>query len=263
MRPTVDKILECARYWIGYLEKASDKYCHRREKEYFPLDPGDANYTYFGNFCGVNPGQWCAMFVTTIMTEACDGDRAAARDAMYGVWPFTSCGQIWDVAPAGAAERRIPSTPQVGDIIIFSNDGRSRDHTGIVEDLDDTYVYTIEGNSGQQVRRRRYLRSSSWIYGYIHPGYAAAADSAPQAPKYDAYCYPRMPELSKGTAGFAVEILQYIISCLVGLVDHPFAIDGDFGPQTEGAVMFLQSRYGLEADGICGAKTWTLLFSLQ
>jgi putative chitinase len=40
---------------------------------------------------------------------------------------------------------------------------------------------------------------------------------------------------------------------------HPLAIDGDFGPATELAVMEFQSAHRLKTDGIVGKKTWAAL----
>ena len=259
MTTTSEKVIQAARYWLDYKEKRSDKYCHLRTKEVFPLDAGDGNYTYFGNFCGINPGQWCAMFVTTVITEACGGDREKAKAAMYGVWPYTSCGQIWDVAPVSNCIRASRTArPKKGDIIIFSNDGRSRDHTGIIEDVDSVRVYTIEGNSGNMVRRRQYNRGDSWIYGYIHPVYDECEDDYIKAPRYDDFCYPSIPELSKGNSGLAVSFLQEMLYYF-----HDIAIDGMFGQETERIVMKFQSENALSVDGVVGKQTWTQLFRMH
>ena len=259
MTTTSEKVIQAARYWLDYKEKRSDKYCHLRTKEVFPLDAGAGNYTYFGNFCGINPGQWCAMFVTTVITEACGGDREKAKASMYGVWPFTSCGQIWDAAPTSACVRNsaLYSRISKGDIIIFTNDGRSRDHTGIVEDFDASHVYTIEGNSSNMVRRRQYNRGDSWIYGYIHPVYDNCDDDYIKAPRYDDFCYPSIPELSKGNSGFAVTILQEILDYFYDL-----SVDGMFGPETKRVVMRFQSENALSVDGVVGKETWTKLFKM-
>lgn len=255
---TATEAIKAFEYWIGYKEKRSDKYTHSREKQYFTADAGSANYTYFGYYCGLNPAQWCAMSVTVAIVEACNGDREAARYIMGGVFPFVSCGQIIDACPE-IFEKRVPATPRRGDIIIFSGDGNSRDHTGIVYDIDSTYVYTIEGNSNNECRKRQYVRSDNYIYGYVHPRYAAETDTGETYNcHYDEFCYPAIPELSKGNAGYAVSILQF---ALAGMNFYDInQIDGIFGNVTKEAVKQFQSANKLEIDGICGKETWKKIF---
>lgn len=57
--------------------------------------------------------------------------------------------------------------PASGDIIFFDwgNDG-SIDHVGIVEYVSKGVVYTVEGNSGDLVKRNCYSIGDSQIYGY-------------------------------------------------------------------------------------------------
>lgn len=64
------------------------------------------------------------------------------------------------------------------------------------------------------------------------------------------------PVLHRGSEGEWVERLQ------IGLVEGAYgvlAIDGDFGPATEGAVKMLQRARGLKVDGIAGPKTFAAL----
>ena len=63
--------------------------------------------------------------------------------------------------------------PKAGDLIIFDNtwgDG-SPTHIGIVEKYQDGRVYCIEGNNGDDVKRKNYLRNDREIYGYATPDY--------------------------------------------------------------------------------------------
>ena len=61
--------------------------------------------------------------------------------------------------------------PSPGDIIMFDwiidgiQDGLE-DHIGVVEYVEDGWVHTIEGNSGDAVKRQRYRMGSQEIYGY-------------------------------------------------------------------------------------------------
>ena len=59
------------------------------------------------------------------------------------------------------------SIPTAGSIIFFDwdHDGTS-DHVGIVEKCEGGRVYTIEGNSSDQVRQRNYAVDYSSIMGY-------------------------------------------------------------------------------------------------
>lgn len=71
-------------------------------------------------------------------------------------------------------------------------------------------------------------------------------------------CVITVPELEKGCRGDAVKALQRLLNgagCSVGI----FGADGDFGSATEKALIKFQTANGLEADGICGSKTWTKL----
>ena len=54
-----------------------------------------------------------------------------------------------------------------GNIIFFDwqQDGHT-DHVGIVEKVENEKVFTIEGNSKDEVREKSYNLSSKSIYGY-------------------------------------------------------------------------------------------------
>ena len=59
-----------------------------------------------------------------------------------------------------------------------------------------------------------------------------------------------METIKKGSRGEAVKILQTKLG---------ITADGIFGAKTEAAVMDYQAKHGLAADGIVGAKTWAAL----
>jgi putative chitinase len=64
------------------------------------------------------------------------------------------------------------------------------------------------------------------------------------------------PRLKRSDEGDAVELLQ---RALAAKGFSPGALDGDFGPRTEGAVKAFQAAVGLTADGVVGVKTWKAL----
>jgi peptidoglycan hydrolase-like protein with peptidoglycan-binding domain len=63
------------------------------------------------------------------------------------------------------------------------------------------------------------------------------------------------PLVKRGKKVFPVRTLQQLLRAR----NHPVAVDGDFGPQTEAAVKAFQQSRGLTADGIVGPQTWPKL----
>lgn len=61
--------------------------------------------------------------------------------------------------------------PKPGDIIFFDwDDNGSANHVGIVEKVENNIVYTIEGNSTDDMcRQKEYSISSKFILGYGIP----------------------------------------------------------------------------------------------
>ncbi len=113
--------------------------------------------------------EWCACFVSWCAYQCgyiSDGIIPKFAGVGTGINWFQNRGQ-WQ----GRGYH-----PKPGDIIFFDWDGDGYgNHVGIVENSDETYVYTIEGNSGDRCKRRTYFITSSMILGYGIPAYPAAA----------------------------------------------------------------------------------------
>lgn len=57
--------------------------------------------------------------------------------------------------------------PNPGDLVFFDwNNDNDPDHVGIVEKVENNYIYTIEGNSNNECRSKNYKLNSNKIYGY-------------------------------------------------------------------------------------------------
>ena len=70
------------------------------------------------------------------------------------------------------------------------------------------------------------------------------------------------PTLRRGEKGDAVRELQTML--VAQGYDLPGSgIDGDYGPETRGAVLAFQDDRGLKMDGIVGPATWAALESEQ
>ena len=116
---------------------------------------------------------WCACFVSWCANECGYIDAGVIpkfAGCVWGVEWFQDRGQWAD----GTA------TPVPGMIIFFDwdspngesgpQDGLS-DHVGIVQKVEDGYVYTIEGNTGDSCAQRRYRIGYYEILGYGIPAY--------------------------------------------------------------------------------------------
>ena len=113
--------------------------------------------------------EWCACFVSWCANEC------GYLDA--GVIPkFAGCvnGVQWFKGRGLWQDNSYE--PRPGDIIFFDWSGEngqdgSVDHVGIVEKVENGLVYTIEGNSSNSCRERRYPIGHYEIYGYGTPAY--------------------------------------------------------------------------------------------
>lgn len=211
---------------------------------------------YYGSdLSGVN---WCAVFISWLFNQVnginkylikTDGAGTFARysDGKYGKWYEPN--QI---------------TPREGDVIMFRwggtyTDKYHSDHVGYVYAVDNTYVYTIEGNTGSNnadystVMYKKYSLSNSCINGYYRPNYSDITTKESEEEK--------MNNFKKGDRGDAVLAYKTLIiqAKELGLIKQGVAEDNIFGNGTHKATLEIQKLYKLEQDGIAGVKTITAL----
>lgn len=112
--------------------------------------------------------EWCACFVSWC------ADQCGYIEA--GIVPkFALCsdGVTWFQQQGQWQDNTY--TPSPGDIIFYdwAKDGQdgNADHVGIVEKVEGSTVYTIEGNSGDSCRQRSYAIGYYEILGYGVPAY--------------------------------------------------------------------------------------------
>lgn len=104
--------------------------------------------------------EWCAIFVSWC-SEQCgmlqDGSMPKFENVTVGMNWFKERNQ-W--LPRG-------TVPNEGMIIFFDwNNDNHCDHVGMVEKAENGIVYTVEGNSNDEVRRNTYSVNSNVIMGY-------------------------------------------------------------------------------------------------
>ena len=255
---------------IGYKEKATNKNLDDNT-----ANAGSANWTkyardlyaakyYNGNKNGF---AWCDVFVDWCFFKAygaTEGQRIECQTGDCGAG-CTFSMQYYQ------AKGRFDKNPKVGDQIFFRYSGSSgADHTGIVVEVTSSQIVTVEGNSGDQVKKNTYARTYGCIIGYGHPLYdetdGTAAAPAPalvaETKKTEATekaVTVSLKQLSQGSTGAQVKTIQRII--YVRGINSKIDIDGDFGPITKAGVIDLQKKLfpntSSEWDGVVGKNTWT------
>jgi len=192
------KVIDIALSEVGYLEKASKSNLDSKT-----ANAGSGNYTKYSRdlakypyFNGTKQGAaWCAVFVAWCFVQAygkaaalkllCQPTKAAnnaGAGCRYAMNYFKAKGQFH-------------TNPQPGDMIFFySKDKSSIAHTGLVYNVDNKKVYTVEGNTsgangvidnGGGVCKKSYSLSYARIVGYGRPDYGIQTVKAEQveAPK--------------------------------------------------------------------------------
>lgn len=102
--------------------------------------------------------EWCACFVSWCMNQVGHSEVRYAS-CQYGGVPYFQGAGRW--ANGGYTDL------VAGDVIFFDWDGDGKaNHTGLVIGTDGSYVYTVEGNSGDTCKTKKYAINSSVILGY-------------------------------------------------------------------------------------------------
>lgn len=162
----IKKLISTASAEIGYMEKASNKNLDDKT-----ANAGKGNFTKYArdlvNLIGSPYSQgaaWCDMFVDWCFIQTFGKDNAKK---MLGGWSAYTPTSANFYKNSG----RFFKSPSIGDQIFFKNSERIN-HTGIVVNVTETFVYTIEGNSSNKVQNRSYSLNDKSIAGYGKPDWS-------------------------------------------------------------------------------------------
>lgn len=250
------KAINIALSEVGYIEKRTGDLKYLYDKT---ANAGANNYTKYGYEMHQlqprnmdYPAAWCDAFVDWCFMKA------------YGVYNAKAllAGDFDDYTVISAnlykSKNAWHTTPRKGDQIFFKNSSGIC-HTGLVYEVKNGYVYTIEGNTSSEpcvvanggcVRIKSYPLSYPKIAGYGRPNYSKVETPAVDTSKY--------PTIKKGTSRKDYVLLLQNALAMRG---YPLEIDGIFGSDTEAKVKAFQKTHRLEVDGIVGPMTWRALFS--
>lgn len=115
---------------------------------------------------------WCGGFVARVY-------RDANADLPGNIYLLPSVDYIQEQLIKAGRFQDPGHVPEAGDIILFRTRGRSDKgpgrHCGIVTHVLDGFIFTIEGNTSNEVARRRWAASDASIVGFG----IVAPDTAP------------------------------------------------------------------------------------
>lgn len=266
---TAKRLVAIAEAEIGYHEKASNSNLDSKT-----ANSGNKNFTKYGRdlysagfFNGNKNGfDWCAQFPTWCVWKLTGKDKKKTEYILcVGGDLSAGCGFALKYYKAAG---RFDKNPKVGDQIFFKyhpeDTSYTADHTGIVVRVTDSLIETIEGNSGNQVKRKAYSRNNKYIIGYGHPRYdpEPTKEDKPVTTSATKTCTVTLPVLRKGDKSATVKTLQRLLRQLQYTNKDGktlIVVDGSYGGNTEAAVKRFQQKHSLSVDGICGVKTWNKL----
>lgn len=208
----IEKLISIAEAEVGYCEKS---------KVAVQMNPNILNEKFAGagadnmtkyarslvNWIGSPYSQgtaWCDQFLDWCFITAFG--IKTAKDVIGGWSAYTpSSAQFYKNM------NRWYSSPKVGDQIFFKNETRIC-HTGIVYKVNDTHVYTIEGNTssnigvatnGGCVAKKQYALTYSKIAGYGRPKYELVPQDNSQKP----YLYKGV-DVSAAQVGIDYDVMK-------------------------------------------------------
>lgn len=178
-----DRLVDTALGEVGYLEKSRDAYVRNPAVIWYKIDgAGHDNYTKYAYevdqldwYAVYVQGQpWCATWVDDMFIRTF-GEAEAARLKNHGIYDSLVDCAIDQYKAMG----RWFDYPEKGDQVFFAKaNGIDPAHTGIVVDVDDEYVHTVEGNTSSQdgvdpagggVFRKKYRRDYYRLLGFGRP----------------------------------------------------------------------------------------------
>lgn len=255
--PTAEDIIKIAEGWLGLKESdGSYKIILTIYNDHKPLARGHKVTT---------SDSWCATFVSAVFikTDAVDliGGTECSVERM-----IEDCFK-----PAGIWNEDGRITPKPGYIIAYNWDDKTQpndgwaDHIGIVQKVQDGYIYVIEGNYSDSVKIRKIKVGDGRIRGYAIPHYAQQAET-PVPSKKHKYSgkFPNLPKrgfwkLNDGIKTYTdksdltqIKRVQRLVNWING---GDIAVDGKYGVKTEAAVKSAQKKLKVVIDGEFGEKT--------
>ena len=169
---------------------------------------------------------------------------------LFGFWSKCPAGAttMWNTASNWSAKGLVKDgVPKDTLVCLFVQKGSKMEHIGFGYKGE-----TIECSNGVE---HHLSYNKKWTHWAVPKCIAAEAPAAEKEPEPATTTYPTLRQGSKGDV--VKKMQQLLKDAGSGLV-----VDGIFGSGTRSALVAFQKKNGLEADGVCGPKTWAALLGI-
>lgn len=190
--PRIQSMIDLAKSQVGYHEGRSKNGHWNNVTKYAPEVP---------KLAWAQGQPWCAVFVYWL----------ALKSGLAAYYPETASVPV---AASWFKQRgRWSEYPAIGAQAIFGHYA----HTGFVVDFDDTFVWTVEGNTntngsaeGDGVYLKKHRRRDAWVLGYGYPDLplVSAQPAKDSPPKPTFYTVVRGDTLLAIAKHYAVSVGQ-------------------------------------------------------
>lgn len=239
----INRVIAIALNEIGYHEKASNYMLDDKI-----ANSGSANYTKYARdldnipdfYNGKKQGYaYCDVFVDWVFFQAFGANMAMKM--LYQPKYSAGAGCTFSMGYY-KSNNAFSKSPSLGGQIFFGNSSEST-HTGIVVDITDYNVITVEGNTSDGVYKRTYSIMDSKIIGYGIPNYnLVLSDEVEEKP---------IPVVVNYDILSVKDVQKFLNDNYLSIFKNKLDEDGQFGVLTkEALVMAVQKELMVEADGV-------------
>ena len=286
----IEEVIALANSQVGYLEKASNS-----QLDDFTANAGDKNYTKYARDLDAIPDfyngkkngfPWCDVFIDWLFVHLYGAESAMKLLCQ----PLKSCGAGTSFsAKYYKNSGRWSSEPHRGGQIFFKNSKGAICHTGLVVDVRDGKVFTVEGNTssaegvvanGGCVRAKSYAVDYNRIAGYGMPNYDSEVQQPTPIVESPA---PAQPVTQPVVVHKGNQVVREWQNAAIrdGYSFPKYGADGEWGGECEAVARkaivkkypvgyrlpnltrIVQTAVGVTSDGKCGNQTRQAIITYQ
>ena len=251
IQEAINRVVSIALNEVGYHEKASNYMLDDKT-----ANSGSANFTKYardldsinGFYNGKKQGYaYCDVFNDWVFVKAFGAELAMKM--LYQPSYSAGAGCTYSMGYY-KSNNAFSKNPKIGSQIFFGNSYEST-HTGIVVDIENNNVVTVEGNTSDGVYKRTYSINNNTILGYGWPNYNLVTKYTEEEIGNVIYDIPSDNIYDNTDIIKSVKDVQMFLNKnYINLFQIVLDVDGEYGPLTRRAlVTAVQKEIGAKITG--------------